>query len=86
MDLTSYIGTLCATAKVVDVTARVVADAVRIGVNHGMSHYDALILAAAVSAGCGGIYTDDLQSAPAIGGIRYTDPVTQASDDWERPA
>ncbi|MCX6359629.1 MAG: PIN domain-containing protein [Armatimonadetes bacterium] len=81
VDLASYVDSLCAAAKVVDVTAGVVADAVRIGVAHGMSHHDAQIPAAAAIAGCGVIYTDDLQGAPAIGGIRYTNPLTHASDD-----
>ena len=74
-DLATYIDALSCAATGMDITAAVVADAVRIGVDNGMSHYDALILAAARRAGCEVIYTDDLQSASALCGILYTNPL-----------
>lgn len=54
--------------SVVPITAETHDAALRLAVRHGFHIYDALILAAALEAGCGTVYSEDMQSGQVIGG------------------
>lgn len=54
--------------SVVPITAETHDAALRLTVRHGFHIYDALILAAALEAGCGTLYSEDMQSGQVIGG------------------
>ena len=41
---------------------------------HGLAFYDALIVAAAVEAGCNTLYSEDMQHGRAIGALTIRDP------------
>jgi predicted nucleic acid-binding protein len=47
--------------EVVDLTVDMVRAAIAIGERYGISHWDALIVAAALAAGCETLYSEDLQ-------------------------
>ena len=62
-----------------------VLDAQRLRVAHSISPWDALIVAAARSAGCDAIATEDLQSGGSIAGMRIENPfVSLASEETQR--
>jgi predicted nucleic acid-binding protein len=42
--------------------------------DHKLPVYDALIVAAAIEAGCDTIYSEDLQAGPGFGGVRIINP------------
>lgn len=42
--------------------------------DHGFSYYDALIVAAAIEAGCDVLYSEDLQHGRSIGGLAIVNP------------
>lgn len=46
---------------VAPVTATTVSDAMEIGLRYGISHWDALIVAAAIHSGCDTLYSEDMQ-------------------------
>lgn len=46
---------------------------------HGLSFWDSLIVAAAISAGCDSILTEDLQHGATIGGVMVVDPFQVAA-------
>lgn len=50
------------------VTAEAVHEATRIGLRYGFSHWDALIVAAALAAGCRVLFSEDLQDGQVIDG------------------
>jgi len=50
------------------VTAEIHDDALRLAGQHGFHIYDAVIVAAALEAGCATLYTEDLQSGQVIDG------------------
>lgn len=52
----------------VAVTADTVRSAMRIAGRYGFSHWDALIVAAAIEAGCAVLYTEDLQDGQVLDG------------------
>jgi predicted nucleic acid-binding protein len=54
--------------SVVPITAGTHDAALRLAVRHGFHIYDALIMAAALEAGCGTLYSEDMQSGQVIGG------------------
>ncbi len=45
---------------------------------HGLSFYDALIVAAAIEAGCDTLYTEDMQHGRAIGGLTIRNPFLES--------
>ncbi len=47
--------------------------------DHGFSFYDALIVAAAIEAGCDILYSEDLQHGRAIGGLTIHNPFLDAA-------
>jgi predicted nucleic acid-binding protein len=48
--------------------------AVALAREHGFSFFDALIVAAAVEAGCDTLLTEDMQDGRTIGGLTVVDP------------
>jgi predicted nucleic acid-binding protein len=42
--------------------------------DHGISFYDALIVAAAIEAGCDTLFTEDMQHGSTIGGLAVVNP------------
>lgn len=59
---------------VVPITADIHAGAVTLARDHGIAFYDALILAAALDAGCDTLFTEDLQDGRDLGGLRIVNP------------
>ena len=48
-------------AAVAPVTANTVRDAMTLGLRYDLNHWDALIVAAALAAGCDTLYSEDMQ-------------------------
>jgi predicted nucleic acid-binding protein len=59
---------------VVPVTMNTHAAAVLLAREHGLSFYDALIVAAAIEAGCDTLYSEDLQHGRAFGSVAIVNP------------
>jgi predicted nucleic acid-binding protein len=59
---------------VVPVTLNTHIGAVSLAREHGLSFYDALIVAAAVEAGCDTLYSEDMQHGRTIGGLTIVNP------------
>jgi len=47
--------------------------------DHRLSFYDALIVAAAIEAGCDTLFTEDLQHGRVIGGLAIVNPFRQSA-------
>ncbi len=60
--------------QVVALSPELIASAFDLHVLRSLSFYDALIVQAAVSAGCSQLYSEDLQSGATIGGVRIRSP------------
>jgi predicted nucleic acid-binding protein len=58
----------------VDSSPRLFREAIRIKSQHRLSWYDALIVAAALEAGCEILYSEDLQSGWKFDGLRVVNP------------
>jgi predicted nucleic acid-binding protein len=56
------------------VTVEVHEAAVELSRRYGFKIYDSLILAAAITAGCGTLYTEDLQHGQVVEGLRIENP------------
>ncbi len=54
--------------EVVPLTAMIVTDAMRLGERYQLSHWDALIVASAISAGCETLYSEDMQDGQIFEG------------------
>ena len=52
---------------VAPVTANTVRDAMTVGLRYGLSHWDSLIVAAALAAGCDTLYSEDMQDGQVFG-------------------
>lgn len=61
--------------EVVQVTPAVIEAAMDCVILRGLSIWDALVVAAAASAGCGRIYSEDMQSGATILGVRVENPL-----------
>lgn len=59
---------------VIPVTLDLVASACTLRIRYGISQWDASILAAAAGAGCGTLYTEDLNHGQLYGGVRVVNP------------
>ncbi|MGD0762023.1 MAG: PIN domain-containing protein [Roseiarcus sp.] len=59
---------------VVPLTRAINAAALALARDHGFSFYDALIVAAAIEAGCDTLYSEDMQDGRAIGGLTIRNP------------
>ena len=60
--------------KVILLTVEIHAAAVVLAREHGLSIYDALIVAAALEAGCDTLFSEDMQHQRAFGGMRIVNP------------
>jgi predicted nucleic acid-binding protein len=47
--------------------------------NHNLSFYDALIVAAAIEAGCDTLYSEDMQHGRTIGGLTIRNPFLESA-------
>jgi len=61
--------------EVVIVTPRLVYSAIDCSLLHGLSFWDALIVAAAASANCDTLWTEDLNPGQVIMGVRVENPL-----------
>ena len=50
----------------------------RIHCDHGVSYWDAMLLAACADAGVDRLYSEDVQSCPSISGVEIVNPFSQA--------
>jgi predicted nucleic acid-binding protein len=62
---------------IVPLTAGTHAAALGLARNHGLAFYDALIVAAAIEAGCDILYSEDMQHGRAIGGLTIRNPFVE---------
>ena len=60
--------------KVILLTVEIHAAAVVLAREHGLSIYDALIVAAALEAGCDTLFSEDMQHQRAFGAMRIVNP------------
>jgi predicted nucleic acid-binding protein len=61
-------------AQIMDTTEEDIYQAVRLTQSAGISIWDAMIVAAAVKAGCDTLYTEDLNAGQIISGVRIVNP------------
>ena len=47
--------------------------------DHGLSFYDALIVAAAIEAGCDTLFSEDMQHGRSIGGLAIVNPFVDSA-------
>jgi predicted nucleic acid-binding protein len=73
-DATLYLGTVFRPMLRVHSSAALFAQALGLHGEHGLSWYDALIVAAALEAGCTRLYSEDLQHGRRFGGLRIENP------------
>ncbi|UPK35375.1 PIN domain-containing protein [Bradyrhizobium sp. 186] len=59
---------------VVPITLNTHAGALALARNHGFAFYDALIVAAAIEAGCDTLYSEDMQHGRNVGGLTIVNP------------
>ena len=64
---------------IVPITAETHAGAVALARSHGLAFYDALIVVAALEAGCDTLYSEDMQHGQAIGALRIQNPFIESS-------
>jgi predicted nucleic acid-binding protein len=64
---------------VVPVTLNTHAGAMTLAREHGLSFFDALIVAAAQEAGCDTLYTEDMQHGRRFGGLTVVNPFLEAA-------
>jgi len=60
---------------IVQVSAALIHEAVDCSILNQLSFWDSLILAAAASAGCSTVFSEDLASGQAILGVRVQNPL-----------
>ncbi len=65
---------------IVPLTGELHASALALSRDHGFSFYDALIVAAAIEAGCDRLYSEDMQHGRAIGGVSILNPFDGDAD------
>jgi predicted nucleic acid-binding protein len=63
---------------IVPLTADTHAAALGLARDHGFAFYDALIVAAAIEAGCDILYSEDLQRGRAIGALTIRNPFVES--------
>jgi len=56
-----------------------ISSAIDIGAGYQISHWDALLVAASVKAGCKTLYTEDLQHGQKISGVKIINPFKDAT-------
>ena len=65
---------LAVMAQPVSMTLAMSDAARRLAAEHGVSFYDALIVAAALDGGCTVLLTEDMQAGRSFGGLRVVNP------------
>ena len=60
--------------EVVATDARLVREGLRISREHDISHWDAMVIAAASASGCEVLLTEDLNDGQIIEGVRVVNP------------
>jgi predicted nucleic acid-binding protein len=60
--------------EVVPITSELIAAAVDLHASHQLAFYDALILRAAIAAGCGRLWSEDMQDGLRLGGLQISNP------------
>jgi len=60
--------------EVVPVTADLIAAAVDLHISHQLSFYDALVLRAAIAAGCARLWSEDIHAGLRLGGLQIANP------------
>ena len=58
------------------ITPEIIKDAIDCSIINKLSFWDALIIAAAESAGCENLWTEDLNDGQVIRGVRVVNPLT----------
>ena len=69
-----YLGTVFRPLLAVHSSQALFGEALRLKERHGLSWYDSLIVAAAIEAQCGILYSEDLQHARQFGDLRIENP------------
>ncbi len=69
-----YLGIVFRPLMAVQSSQALFSEALRLNGNHGLSWYDALIVAAARESGCSVLYSEDLQSGRHFGNLRIENP------------
>lgn len=64
---------------VVPVTLNTHSGAVSLAREHGLSFYDALIVAAAIEAGCDTLFTEDMQHGRKLAGLTVVNPFIEST-------
>ena len=64
---------------IVPVTLNTHTVALSLAREHGLSFFDALIVAAAIEAGCDTLYSEDLQHGRTIGGLSIVNPFLEGA-------
>jgi predicted nucleic acid-binding protein len=64
---------------IVPVTLNTHAGAIALARDHGLSFYDALVVAAAQEAGCETLYSEDMQHGRKFGGLTIVNPFIEAA-------
>ena len=59
---------------IVPITSGTHASAVALARDHNFAFYDALIVAAALEAGCDTLYSEDMQHGRVVAGLKIVDP------------
>ena len=60
--------------EVVPITAELIAAAVDLHASHQLAFYDALILRAAIAAGCQRLWSEGMQDGLRLGGLQISNP------------
>jgi predicted nucleic acid-binding protein len=64
---------------ILPVTLKTHDSAVALARDHGLAFYDALIVAAAVEAGCDTLFSEDMQHGRSIGGLAIVNPFLESA-------
>ena len=70
---------------VVTTDADLVLRAIRLAQRHQLSHWDGLVVQAALDAGCGTLYSEDMQAGRRFGDLEIVNPFADAAHE-SRPA
>lgn len=70
---------------VVTTDADLVLRAIRLSQRHQLSHWDGLIVQAALDAGCAALYSEDMQAGMRFGDLEIVNPFADAAHE-QRPA
>jgi predicted nucleic acid-binding protein len=65
--------------RVRDLSASTHEAAVALARDHSLAFYDALIVAAAIEAGCDTLFSEDMQHGRVFGGLKIVNPFREAS-------